>query len=156
MKNKILHALSNRGGPFLTPLFSQTPEFVPTKPDNDELVFRAKLFLDLTNTDYYLKSYLALLHAFSDMERVLEDTITTYTIRDFMPRGVTIDGAEFLSAPNLVGRFTDALVTTIPVNLTYQLVFVSAGYLDIIAIETGLTRRTSYHLTGNSPNQIMR
>ncbi len=156
MHNKILHALSNRPGPFVTPLFSRSPSFVPHKAPPDELVFRNKLFLNVTTSDYYLKSYLALLHSFSDIERLFEDDLVTYRIEDFPPRGVMIEGAEFVSSPNTVGYFTDPVVTALPINQIYEVRYYSSTYLDLFAIETGLTRRTAYHASGTSPNKILR
>lgn len=155
MKNKILHGLSNRPGPFLTPIFSQDPDFTPAALTDDEKAFRAKTFLDRTDTDYYLKSYLSLLHGYRDVEEVCDDVITTYRISDFGPRGVVIEGGEFVSSPGNSGKFTDPPVTILPVDLRYRITCVSDSSLDVLALDTGIVRRCTYRLTGDVPNQVL-
>lgn len=156
MHNKILHALSNRKGPFVTEIFSQLPDFVPANLSDGAKTLRRKLFLHLTDTDYYLKIYLSLLYSFRDIARQLNDRVTTYRVEDFNPRGVEISGGELCSSPNLIAFFTDAPVTSLPVNLTYDVVYVSTTYAELRALESGLVQRIYHNAVGTDPAKILR
>lgn len=156
MHNKILHAVSNRPGPFVTPLLAGNLAFTPKVLSIEEKAFRSKLFLDVTDTDYYLKVYLAALHGFADMERLFEDYVTTYRIEDFPPRGVEVSGGELVSKANMVAYFTDAMPTSLPVNLHYEISYLDSVYLELSAIESGLVETLAYQITGQDSNGLLR
>ncbi len=126
MQNKILHALSNRQGPFASEIFSRLTDFVPIHLNAEAVNLRRKLFLDVTDTDYYLKIYLSLLYSFPDISRQLNDRITTYCIEDFNPRGVEISGGELCSAPSLFSMMTRGIA-----NLSRDLLM-SLSFLRIL------------------------
>jgi len=156
VKNKLLHALSNRAGPFPTEQFSQSPTFVPKTLTPGESALRHKLFLDVVDTDYYLRVYLALLHSFPDVTIQFNDTVKTYQVEDFNARGVDVSGGDLVSAPNIKSFFTDAPVTSLPVNLTYTIGYIDHNALELRALETGLIQKVSYHSAGIDPNKILR
>ena len=156
MKNKVLHALSNRPGPFHTEIFSSSPNFAPAILSASEKALRHKFRLDDESTDFYLKQYLALLHGFVDFDKQLQDRITTYRIEDFIPRGVRVDGADFLQSANTSGYFTDPLITTWPVNLNYLITYESNQFLWVDSLEDGIGQRTGYNFSDQDPHKVLR
>jgi hypothetical protein len=156
MQNKILHALSNRQGPFASEIFSRLTDFVPVHLNSEAVNLRRKLFLDVTDTDYYLKIYLSLLYSFPDISRQLSDRITTYCIEDFNPRGVEISGGELCSAPNIAAFFTDTPPTSLPVNLTYEVNYITTTYAQLKALESGLVQKIYHNATGTDPRKLLR
>lgn len=155
MKNKLLHALSNRKGPFGHALLPGDPMFAPATFSADEDDFRKKLFLDVTDTPYYLMAYVALLHAFPDLERKLTDFSITYRPEYFFPRGVSIDGADMVSSPNASGLFTDPVSTSLPVNLTYTIARIAPSRVLISAKENGTSVTASCTVAMEDPNMIL-
>lgn len=119
MINRTLHALTNRTGPFNTPGFMGDSNFHPKKVTTEERSLRRKLFLDLTDTDFYVRKHLALIDSFPELGRQLQDEFKTYRIQDFLPRGISMFGGRFVSTQSIQGRFTDVKPTELPVGLTY-------------------------------------
>lgn len=144
MKNKILHALSNRQGPFNNPIFGQSVDFVPCDYTPEIETLRKKLFLDVTHSDYYLKVYLSVLETYQDLKRQFNEGRTTYRVSGFSPIGVKIEGAQLASIPNMVGTFTDDPPKALPISLTYFLEYVNSTFLRLRTQETGLVRAASY------------
>ena len=137
MKNRLLHALSNRPGPFVTSLFGQSRDFNPRVIPEWEQSIRDTLLLDNTGTDYYLRCYLATVMAYNDIWRLIGDIPTTYQMRDFMPKGVKINGGDFAAMENLYGYFTDPAPTTFPLNLRYQIDYVGPAMCRVTMLDTG-------------------
>lgn len=154
MINKILHAVSNRAL-FYTPLFVPQPGFLAAVLSSDAQNLRTALLLNVLNTDYYLKIYLGLLEAYPDLKAQFNDWHTSYEVTDFLPRGVLVDGGDFLSAPNIAGTFTDPPNTTLPVNLTYLIDYQSANLCNVTLVEQGNSQLVSYQLFGKAPEQIL-
>ncbi len=121
-----------------------------------EIALRHKLFLDVVDTDYYLRIYLALLHSFPDVTIQFKDSTKTYRVEDFNARGVDINGGDLVSAPNISAFFTDAQVTSLPVNLTYDLNYIDHNTLELRALENGLIQQVAYFMAGSDPNKILR
>lgn len=156
MINKLIHALSNRKGPFNTPAFVVDPDFKPTVITREEQKLRDLLFLNVTTTDYYLKAYLACLEAFPDIKALADDDVVSYKLSDFTPRGVEISGGELLSKANSVGYYRDLAPMELPVDLTWRLHYSDAHHIRVLALETGLVRNVSYTVSGTVPNQTLR
>lgn len=155
MRNKILHALSNRPGPFPNRLLGHQPEFQPARFSGAMNQLRDKLLLNAA-TDYYLMRYLCLLEAFPEIKQELADTVVTYRVWDFLPRGVEMDGAELLSASNVSGRYVEPEANPLPINLNYIIDYASDVYARITALESGLVRIAGVIVSGFSPQQWMR
>lgn len=156
MINRLLHALSNRTGNFHEPMFASDPLFVPAVFNAEEQQLRALMLLHRSDTDYYLKAYLAAIEAYPDIKALADDVVTSYRLSDFPPRGVAISGGDFLSKENSVGYYTDVSSTNLPVNLTYWVNYFDSRLVTIVGKETGLVRRVNYILSGDAPHQTMR
>lgn len=148
MLNKILHALSNSAGPFQSPLFVPQPGFIPAVLSADAQNLRTALMLNTRGTDYYLKIYLGILSGYPDLKSQFNDTHTSYEVTDFLPRGVRIDGGDFLSAPNIDGVFTDPPNPVLPINLTYLIDYQDEELLRITLKEQGNSVLVNYQILG--------
>lgn len=144
MRNTLLHALSNRTGPFATELFGRAAEFEPGDLSHDYEALRRKLFLDITTTDYYLKTYLTLLEIHRALWSVFVDFQETFRASDFRPLGVEISGAEFLSSQNGAGLFLDPPMRQLPVPLNYEIVYLDAAHVTLKNQETGIVVMAPY------------
>lgn len=156
MINRLLHALSNRTGDFHDSMFASDPTFVPATLPADDLHVRKLMLLHKTDTDYYLKAYLAAVEAYPDIKGLAEDPVTSYQMSDFPPRGVELSGGEFLSKENSVGYYTDTAPADLPVNLTYWVSYFNNSLVTIVGRENGLVRRVPYVLSGDAPFQTLR
>jgi len=157
MNNLILHLISNRQGPFNTALFSQGPWFIPQVVSTPEQTLRSLLFLDKTNTDYYLKIYLAVLNAYPDWKRQFGDNLQeSYAIEELMPKGVYMEGGELPGYSGGPGLFMDQLVHTLPVELHYRITYLGDNLCKIAGLETGVQFNATLNTTGDDPNKILR
>jgi hypothetical protein len=131
MINKLLLALSNREV-FHEPFFKTSADFNPALISQEESTLRKQLYLDLTHTDYYLKIYLGLLHAYPDVEDNFNDNVRTYDVEDFSIHVVKMDGGEFLSSGKLQGLYLDPISDELPVNLRYEIHYYQPGYVRVL------------------------
>jgi len=148
MINKLLHALSNRDS-FHEPVFRSDTGFSTKVVGEEERKLRALLLLDVTDTDYYLKVYLGLIHAYPDIEAHFDDKGRTYDVEDFGIQAVQIDGADFMSAVNAIGLFTDPVSEELPVNLRYRIRYDQPEYAELSVRESGLIRKSRYNLSAD-------
>ena len=156
MINKLLHALSNRAGPFAEPLFISDPGFQPATLPEPERKIREAMLLQVTDNDYYLKAYLAAIAAYPDIQLLADDSVVSYQMTDFPPQGVEVSGGDMTSNSNMVGFFTDPKPVELPVNLNWSISYLDTHYLMIQGRETGVVRRTTYQPSGTAPNQTLR
>ena len=155
MRNKLLHALSNRKT-FEDPIFNGDPEFMPKELSAEEQQLRKLFCLDQI-TDYYVRVYLSLLAAYPDIVANVDDTPRTYSVLDFPPRGVVISGGELMAQQGVFGYFTDPAQTVLPIDLTYEIGYIQGGTaVRIVARETGRGWSTNAFTTGTDPNKILR
>jgi hypothetical protein len=156
MINKFLHALTNRKTLSTGLLFASDPGFVPMSLSPSAADLRTVLGLDNLTTDYYLHVYAALIEAYPDIKRELNDPVTTYSVYDFLPRGVVSNGAKLLSNGASSGVFTDPIITALPVPLTYIITFVSETLCQIQQIETGTVLQAPCQLSADPQNTWLR
>jgi hypothetical protein len=156
MINKFLHALSNRNGPFIEPCFVGASSFTPKSLSEQERKLREKLMLHITNTDHYLKRYVSCVEAYPDIHALLNDSVTSYTSKDFSHYGVSIIGADFLDMTNAQGRYIDNQAQSIPVELTYEINYHDSTYVKLVCLESNRVWMAVYQLAGDPPGQIMR
>lgn len=156
MINKLLHALSNRTGPFEDPLLLSDPEFQPAVVTDTEQRLRASMMLNVLGTDYYLKAYLSAVAAYPDIHLLTNDDPTSYRLSDFPPRGVEISGGDWTSNPNMVGFFTDPKPTSLPVDLNWSITYLDDRYVTIKGSDTGIVRRTTFQPSKEDPNKTLR
>lgn len=156
MINKLLHALSNRTGPFEDPLFLSSPEFQPAEIKEPEQRLRTAMLLNVTGTDYYLKAYLSAIAAYPDIHLLTNDSPTSYQLSDFPPKGVEISGGDWTSNPNMVGLFTDPKPIGLPVDLNWSVEYLDDRYVTIRGNDTGVVRRTLFQASGADPNKTLR
>lgn len=135
MINKLLHALSNRKE-FNEPYFKPAIQFTPAYFPQVENECRRLLYLDVSNTDYYLKLYLGLLHAYPDIEANFDDRVRTYSVEDFGIQVIRIEDGDFVSDSQNFGYFTDP-PATLPVQLRYQLQYFQPDYTKVSIRENG-------------------
>lgn len=155
MRNKILHALANRTGPFREAIFGAQPEFVPAVFTDQLARLREKLYLHETGTDYYLTRYLSLLEAFPDLKSTLADESATYQVWELLPRGVQIEGGDLLSS-NIAGLYIEPENNLLPINLNYTIDCVNAALAKITAVEHGLTRLAPALASGDASRPWLR
>jgi hypothetical protein len=148
MINKLLHALSNRKK-FQESMFRSDPGFSPALLSEENLMLRQLLFLDVSDTDYYLKIYLGLLHAYPDIEANFQDDVRTYDVEDFGIKVVKVDGGDFLSALP-AGFYTDPISNHLPVWLRYQIRYDLPGYVRLLNQEAQVVRRSRFNLSADS------
>jgi hypothetical protein len=80
----ILHAITNRGGPFVSHLLPTTSEFKPEEQSDHYNEVRRILCLDVPDTDYFVRLFLGLLHAYPALvDNFNEDTSTYELGRNF-------------------------------------------------------------------------
>src|SRR5665213_3084412 len=136
MNNRILHLISNRTGPFLEALFGSDSSFVPSVVPAAEIAFRQQMFLDRTETDYYLKIYLAVLNAYPDWKQQFGEALQeSYRPEDLMPKGVYISGGDLLSFAGDPGVFIDPPLNALPVELKYHISYVRNDLCNIAGLE---------------------
>lgn len=136
-------------------MFNADPNFVSKEVPLDEQRLRTLLCLDQHDTDYYLRVYVSLLAAFPDIMNNIDDSGCTYSIVDFPPRGVTMDGGELMSQKGAFGYFTDLSPADIPVNLTYEVRYASETYVRIVEVELGGLQTIPVMITGTNPNKVL-
>lgn len=157
MNNLILHLLSNRPGPFVTPLFSQDQSFVPTIIPPAEQTLRSLLFLDKTETDYYLKIYLAILNAYPDWKQQFGSNLDeSYAVEELMPGGVYIQGGDLLGYQDGPGLFVDPPSNSLPVELHYRISYLGDNLCQITGTESGIQYQVTLNAVGTDPNKIIR
>lgn len=156
MTNKLLHALTNRNGPFQEPMFVGWPEFVPAVIQAPEQRLRELMMLHVTTTDYYVKAYLSCIEAYPDIKELADDTITSYVMTDFPPRGVEMSGGDFLSKANSIGYYNDVAAFSFPVVLTYRVSYLDSLNVKVEGVETGIVRVIPYTKSGTAPNETLR
>jgi hypothetical protein len=99
---------------------------------------RTALCLDDQNTDYYLQAYAALIEAYPDLKSMLNDPAVSYSVHDFLPRGVVSVNCALVSNSASSGTFTDPKPTGLPLALTYNIGYVASGLCQITQLETGV------------------
>lgn len=156
MNNLILHLLSNRPGPFLEPLFGSNPAFVPTVVPAAEQTLRSLMFLDRTETDYYLKVYLAVLNAYPDWKQQFGYNLQeSYQPEEIMPKGVYIEGGDLATFAGSASAYTDLPVDTLPVGLHYQITWVSNTACQVTELETSFLALADVVPSGTDPNKVL-
>jgi len=135
-------------------MFASDPTFVPANLSADDLKLRSILCLDYTTSDYYLKNYVALADIYPDILSVLNDTVTSYQTKDFLPRGVRMQGATLLSNPGVSGFYSDLRPLSLPIGLSYSIDFVAPVVCQITQIETGITLQAGC-ISSSDPNDIL-
>jgi hypothetical protein len=148
MINKFLHSLTNRRIISDDPMFASDPTFVPANLSADDLKLRSILCLDYTTSDYYLKNYVALADIYPDILSVLNDTVTSYQTKDFLPRGVRMQGATLLSNPGVSGFYSDLRPLSLPIGLSYSIDFVAPVVCQINRDRNNATSRL-YFIIGS-------
>lgn len=157
MNNLILHLISNRPGPFQDPLLGSNPGFIPTIIPADEQVLRNELYLNKTETDYYLKVYLAVLNAYPDWKQQFGYNLAeSYKPEEIMPKGVCIQGGDLIAYAGGSGLYIGLPANILPVELHYQITWVSEYVCQIAGLETNILTNAVVAVTGNDPNKILR
>jgi hypothetical protein len=128
--NRALFSLSNRTGPFETSRFNYQTNPVSGNLPAPLKTLHERIFLNQTDTDYYLKNYLALLQGFPEFMRVLQDPLTSYTPADFEFPTVQITGGRFWSSGLYTGQVKILEVTELPVPRRYKLNHVTSLVAD--------------------------
>jgi len=123
MINRFLHGLTNRRtlSNATGTLFTSSPDFVPAPLTAAAQQLRTALCLDDQNTDYYLQAYAALIEAYPDLKSMLNDPAVSYSVHDFLPRGVV--------------SVNCALVSN---SASYNIGYVASGLCQITQLETGV------------------
>jgi len=137
MLNKFLHALTNRTSLSDNPLFVPDPTFIPANLPTAAIQLRQALGLDKFNTDYYLKASAAVLNLFPDIAATLQDSNTSYDVKDFCPNGVQSLGGNLVSNGLLNNSYTDIKPTALPAPLTYNIIYGGPGTVQLQQVETG-------------------
>ena len=137
MINRALYALANRSQDFVTPRFNYQGGPFPSVLSSELLALRQKLFLEVTDTDYYLQMFLALLAGYPDVTREFPDPVTTYNSSDFKPAGSTVAGGSWVLPASGLAPVLDPPVVTLPVPRTYQLISQGGTQAEGRCVETG-------------------
>ena len=132
------------------------PNFYPALLNDDDNIFRQAMFLNFKNNYYYLKVYLGVLEAYPDLKAQFGRQTQSYQMTDLLPRGVYIDGAEFVSTLANDSFFTDPPNTTLPVNQTYNIDYQDGSVCKISMWEQGQVTTAPYTLiSGLADTNIM-
>ena len=122
-----------------------------------EYTLRSPLFLDRTNTDYYLKTYLSVINAYPDWKQQFGYNLQeSYAVEELIPRGVYIQGADMPGNPNSPGLFTDPDTNALPVELHYRIIYLADNLCQISGLETAVQYNSTVTTVGNDPNKILR
>ena len=154
MRNKILYALSNRSGPFNTPDFGGPQDFAPMVVSPEMASIRSALFLDRTDTDYYLQVYLSTLASYRDIEAVFGDDSQTYDLLSMSDVGTTVTGAHFASGSGNSGKFLNPTQVSLPVSINFTVSYVSASACQLVDLQRGIVRNATCQVSADGSMAI--
>lgn len=155
MINRFLHALTNRKILSTSPVFLRDPDFSPAELSQNALRLREVLGLN-AETDYYIAAYAAMIESHPDLKDVLSDPATSYSIYDFLPRGVVSTGATLVSNGDVSGVFADPTPTTLPLVLNYRISFLAAAVCEILKVESKETLTVNCQVVADDQNTWLR
>jgi hypothetical protein len=99
---------------------------------------------------------------YPDILSALNDKVISYSVKDFLPRGVRIQGATLFSNPGTSGFFSDLRPLSMPVGLSYTIDLPSVSntinnsMCTIKQVETGIVRQASCILSTDPNDTLLR
>ena len=134
--NEIIHAITNRRGPFSGDLIPEAEYFSPEQQGQLWTALRAGLFLDIETTEYYILLALSILKAHPDILDLFPNKALSFDVSDLHKYRTKMTGGSVFTAGTVVGKIKE-YPDYFPIAYEYKISYRDA---DSLLIETDIGR----------------